>query len=95
MDKQKNADDICGKFAVDLSAYHDNELEGKERDAMKRHLDGCGSCRRDLEKMTKISSAMNSLNQPADLELRLLEDLKKTLKLPEEQENGGSEVLTS
>ena len=89
MDKQKNADDICGKFAVDLSAFHDSELEGQERDAMKRHLEGCESCRRDLEKMTKISSAMNSLNQPADLELRLLEDLKKTLKLPEEQENGG------
>ena len=86
MAKQKNADDVCGKFAVDLSAYHDGELEGKERDAMKRHLDGCGSCRRDLEKMTKISSAMNSLNQPVDQEHRLLEDLKRALQLPKARE---------
>jgi anti-sigma-K factor RskA len=40
-----------GQFAEDLSLYALGALEGEERTALEEHLDGCASCRRELEKL--------------------------------------------
>jgi anti-sigma-K factor RskA len=37
------------QFAEDLPLYALESLEGSERQALERHLEGCASCRRELE----------------------------------------------
>jgi anti-sigma-K factor RskA len=37
------------QFAEDLSLYALGSLEGEERQALETHLEGCASCRRELE----------------------------------------------
>jgi anti-sigma-K factor RskA len=37
------------QFAEDLALYALNALEGEERTALEQHLEGCASCRRELE----------------------------------------------
>ena len=59
----------CRDFSTDLSAYFDGELEGKSLQLLETHLQDCGGCRGDLEKMGKIRSALFSMtSSPADRE---------------------------
>ncbi len=37
------------QFAEDLALYALESLEGTEREALEKHLEGCASCRRELE----------------------------------------------
>ena len=59
----------CRDFSTDLSAYFDGELEGNSLQLLESHLQDCGGCQDDLEKMGKIRSALFSMtSSPADRE---------------------------
>lgn len=46
------------QFAEDLALYALGALEGSERAALERHLEGCASCRRELEQLRADSALM-------------------------------------
>ncbi len=46
------------QFAEDLALYALDALEGAERQALERHLEGCASCRRELELLRGDSSLL-------------------------------------
>lgn len=84
----------CKKYSVDLSAYFDGELEGKELAQMEAHLADCENCRSGLDKMTLLSSALSSISQSPIHRRSVLKDLRAKLKLGDE-EDAGSDRLPS
>jgi hypothetical protein len=83
----------CEKFAVDLSAYFDDELSAEEAAVVKAHVDGCQRCRADLDKMKGLRSALNSSGGAPVPEQRLIQDLMRALRQPDGQ--GGADVFGS
>lgn len=79
----------CDRFAVDLSAYFDDELDPAEAAAVKAHVDGCARCRAELDKMRGLRNALNRTGEAALPERRLLQDLMRALSQPESQKSGG------
>lgn len=51
-------DPICKRFAVNLSAYFDGELQGDPLTKLKAHLQGCAACQHELETFAKIRKAL-------------------------------------
>ena len=45
----------------DLLLYADGELQGKERDEIKRHLSGCPVCQEFLVLLNKLKKEMKNL----------------------------------
>lgn len=89
----ENSDSMCGKserfnammrdcesFAVDLSAYFDDELDAKETALVEEHLSGCAACQGNLAKMRRLRDALHRSSGPAGPASRLVEDLMRALK---------------
>ncbi len=55
----------CPEMAVEISAYFDDELEPREREAVELHLKDCPTCRASLDSMGKLHSAFSALSAPA------------------------------
>lgn len=70
----------CERFAVDLSAYFDGELDGAELVAVEQHLSGCGACTEKLEKLNKLRVAMTGLSLPASRRGSVLGLLRSELR---------------
>jgi len=79
----------CEKFAVDLSAYFDDELGAEEATAVKAHLTGCARCRADLDKMRGLRDALHHTGDTAVPEKRLIQDLMRALQRPAGQDARG------
>lgn len=69
----------CEKYAVDLSAYFDGELEGEELAELEAHLTECEACRASLEQMGAISSAMHTIASPPRRRGSILDALREKL----------------
>jgi anti-sigma factor RsiW len=64
----------CRSFAEDLGAYHDGELAVAARQALERHLDGCGACSAQLAELRALDGAIQGLPRiapSADFQARL------------------------
>lgn len=61
----------CDELEPMISGYLDGELSDEHRDRLRKHLDGCESCRTQLAEMTalKESLAMMKFTEPTDVEL--------------------------
>ncbi len=70
----------CERFAVDLSAYFDGELDGPELAAVEKHLGGCNACTEKLEKLKKLRAAMSGLSTPASRRSSVLNLLRSELR---------------
>jgi anti-sigma factor RsiW len=79
----------CEQYAIDLSAYFDEELEPAEAAAVKAHLEGCARCRVELERMRGLRQALNRTGAAALPERRLLQDLMRALGQPESRQGAG------
>ncbi len=58
----------CTKYKEWLMGYLDNELDDAQKLELRRHLDGCAECRRDLEDFRKLVAITG------DVQVRLPED---------------------
>ena len=54
----------CPEMAVEISAYFDDELEPREREAVEQHLKDCPTCRASLDSMGKLHNALSALSAP-------------------------------
>jgi anti-sigma factor RsiW len=66
---------LCRNCHTRLSAYLDGELSGRELWDMKRHLDGCASCRAHLAELEALDAPLASPGtpeMPGDLEYRIM-----------------------
>lgn len=64
----------CGKVRSSFSAYLDGAVDGRQMQAVAKHLHGCEDCRRDFEALRTMQSSLVSLGParaPADLGTRL------------------------
>ncbi len=52
----------CKKYEKDFVAFLYGEIEDKDRRLMESHLDGCVSCRREIERLKKIFQGADSLS---------------------------------
>jgi predicted anti-sigma-YlaC factor YlaD len=73
----------CQDFAVELSAYFDNELNEQDALVVEAHLAECANCRGDLEKMGKLRAMLNAPSAPTLPEEQLIQDLMRALRGPE------------
>ncbi len=85
----------CKPFSVELSAYFDDELEGGELESMQGHLKECEDCRKGLEKMNKLRSALSTLSQTPIHRRSVLDDLKAKLELDNDEDPSEKSPLPS
>ena len=69
------------QFADDLALYALGCLEGDERAALEKHLEGCASCRRELEQLrgdaALLALSASGPRPPARSQARLMEAIAK------------------
>jgi len=64
----------CREAQHYLPGYLDGAVRPRDRAHLRRHLDSCGSCRRELERYSMLSSQLAQLEPlapPADLALKI------------------------
>lgn len=74
----------CKRYAVDLSAYFDGELEGDALTDLERHLDRCEGCRDTLQRLRKLRNALHALARPPRRQHSILDDLKARMEEADE-----------
>ena len=84
----------CKDYTVDLSAYFDGELEGKAKDALEAHLNGCEGCRARLDNMSRLRVALSGLSRPGIKRTGSVMDMLKE-KLAAEGAGGPKKPLVS
>jgi anti-sigma factor (TIGR02949 family) len=75
----------CNFVRSRLSCYVDGELPGDEMFALRRHLEGCTSCRQQYESdrgIKHLLAAMPEREASADLESRLLAAVREANSTP-------------
>ena len=50
----------CKRYAVDLSAYFDRELDQPRTEEVEKHLTRCPPCRGDLALMGRVSQLLSA-----------------------------------
>jgi len=74
------------QFAEDLALYALGSLEGGERQALEAHLEGCASCRRELEvsrgDLSLLALTTAGPKPPARARQRLMSAIAKEPRLP-------------
>jgi len=50
------ASNIKCELAADVGAFYDGEMDAARREAFARHLEACGSCREELEKIEGLAT---------------------------------------
>jgi anti-sigma-K factor RskA len=74
------------QFADDLALYALGSLEGAEREALEKHLEGCASCRREVEflrgDMSLIALTTAGPKPPARSRQRLMSAIAVEPRLP-------------
>ena len=74
------------QFAEDLGLYAMGSLEGDERLALEKHLEGCGSCSRELEQLRGdlgvLALTASGPKPPARSRQRLMAAIAKEPRLP-------------
>ncbi|MCX7804667.1 MAG: zf-HC2 domain-containing protein, partial [Planctomycetota bacterium] len=53
--------EACGKIRDLLSEYLDGELDGRAAGEVRSHLASCESCRRELDRLQRVSAAVRAL----------------------------------
>jgi anti-sigma factor RsiW len=53
----------CSKIQKKLSAYQDGELNSFEKEELARHLQGCRSCREEIEKLEQVWQSLGRLEE--------------------------------
>lgn len=64
----------CRKVQSQLSAFADGELVGMQMLTLNRHLNECAACRRELDQVLELKSALGSLasaEPTAEFKMRL------------------------
>ena len=62
----------CNRVRNNLSAFSDRELTGEEMLQIRRHLDGCSECSRELEQVRMVRgmlTRMRAVEPPAEFSL--------------------------
>ena len=54
--------DACGTMQELMSGYLDDELDDEDMKRMKGHLESCVACRQELNEMTLVVSAADTLS---------------------------------
>jgi len=70
----------CEPFSADLSAYFDGELDGADGAALELHLSACEACRRKLDQMRSLRSAMTRLAAATPRGASVLDLLKAEMR---------------
>jgi len=74
------------QFADDLALYALGALQGEDRLALERHLDGCFACRQELEQlrgdMALLATASTGPKPPQRSRQRLLDAIAKEPRVP-------------
>lgn len=74
------------QFAEDLALYALESLEGGERQTLETHLEGCGSCRRELEllrgDLSLLSLTTTGPKPPGRARQRLMSAMAEEPRLP-------------
>lgn len=74
------------QFAEDLALYAMGTLEGEERTALENHLEGCASCRRELELLRGdlgvLALTASGAKPPARSRQRLMSAIAREPRLP-------------
>jgi anti-sigma-K factor RskA len=74
------------QFVEDVAFYALGSLDGAERDALEKHLEGCGSCRRELEllrgDLSLLALTTAGPNPPARARQRLMAAIASEPRLP-------------
>jgi anti-sigma-K factor RskA len=77
---------VHGQFAEDLALYALGSLDGAEQDALEKHLEGCASCRRELEllrgDLSLLALATAGPKPPARARQRLMSAIASEPRLP-------------
>jgi len=78
------------QFAEDLALYALGSLDGAERQALEKHLEGCASCRRELEllrgDLSLLALTTAGPKPPARARQRLLSAIAKEPRAPHASE---------
>ncbi len=61
----------CDELRPLISAYADGELDGADRDRVRRHLDECDACRREYDATVELKEELDMIRftEPTDAEL--------------------------
>src|SRR5258708_1701823 len=74
------------QFADDLALHALGSLSGDERSALERHLEGCASCRRELEALrgdlSLLAMTTSGPRPPARAKQRLMSAIAAEPRLP-------------
>jgi anti-sigma-K factor RskA len=77
---------VHGQFAEDLSLYALGSLDGRELDALQKHLEECASCRRELEllrgDLSLLALTAAGPMPPARARQRLMSAIAREPRLP-------------
>lgn len=75
----------CKTCAAKLSEYIDNELNVEDTKKTKEHLDGCGSCQKELKQLVNIKKSFSNLPkmEPAPFfETRVIGRIREAARTP-------------
>jgi predicted anti-sigma-YlaC factor YlaD len=53
----------CSEIRKKLPAFLDGEVSEKEKRLISEHLESCGGCRKELEKLTQISDILDVMDE--------------------------------
>lgn len=85
----------CKAYAVDLSAYFDNELQGPARERLTEHLATCAKCRETLRRLGTLRNALHALAKPPRRRRSILEDLQARLAEEDDETPASDKPLVS
>ena len=74
----------CKAYALELSAYFDDELEGDAHQRIEQHLAECSACRDTLRRLGRLREALHTLARPKSGQRSILQDLQERLGEAEE-----------
>ena len=81
----------CAKIHPNLPAFVLGGLESEEDAEVRRHLASCSDCRRELEELRKVNSALEAAPPPTDPPSHLKDEILSQVRTAEERSSSNEE----
>src|SRR5215208_5364842 len=81
----------CAEIHPNLPAFVLGGLESEEDAEVRRHLASCSDCRRELEELRKVNSALEAAPPPTDPPSHLKDEILSQVRTAEERSSSNEE----